>query len=598
LGANQPTIGFSAPFLNHTRIDQPGMMLHWQRGIDRLGSSIMSGGLRFFLLVGLCLMGGEMGMAAATGPRFNEIQVMGTHNSYHIAPEPAMMQLIEQGGKGRSVSIDYTHRPLWEQFAVLGVRQIELDVYADPKGGHYSEPSGRALVKAANLGQLETHDPEGRLLKPGLKVFHVTDFDYRTTVYTFVDALKEIRDWSNQNPKHVPITVLVEVKEGAGRIGMTPAVRFDSSQFDQIDREIRDVFLPKQLITPDSIRGGFDNLRTAVLQRGWPDLEQVRGKILFALDNGAPVRDQYLEGHDSLRGRVLFVSVDANHPAAAFMKINDPVADQEKIRQAVKAGFIVRTRADSPTLHARENDVRQRELAFASGAQFVSTDYPEADVRFSTYDARLPNDLVARTNPVSGDQSGKAIDYAGVTGWQSLSQKGGKDVWENPFDWGEVDWVEGELHLRSDKNFMVASSKSYDDFVLELEAFVSSGNSGIFFRCRKGEKKLLGYQAEIDRSERQYSGGIFDNTGRGFLMPKPKDHESLVGFRERQGEWVNREGWNRYRVECFGSRIRVAINGRWVTDFVDEAHQEGVIGLQHHGGDVVYRFRNIRIREL
>jgi hypothetical protein len=117
------------------------MMLHWQRGIDRLGSSIMSGGLRFFLLVGLCLMGGEMGMAAATGPRFNEIQVMGTHNSYHIAPEPAMMQLIEQGGKGRSVSIDYTHRPLWEQFAVLGVRQIELDVYADPKGGHYSEPS-------------------------------------------------------------------------------------------------------------------------------------------------------------------------------------------------------------------------------------------------------------------------------------------------------------------------------------------------------------------------------------------------------------------------------------------------------------------------
>lgn len=573
-------------------------MLHWQTGLGPLPSLNMNGGLRSLLLAGLCLMGGELGMDAATGPRLNEIQVMGTHNSYHIAPEPAMLRLIEQGGAGRAASIDYSHRPLWEQFAILGVRQIELDVYADPKGGHYSEPRGRPLVKAANLGRLEDHDPEGRLLKPGLKVLHVTDFDYRTTVYTFVDALKEIRAWSDQNPRHVPITVLVEVKEGAGKTGMTPTVRFDSSQFDQIDDEIRSVFPATQLITPDSIRGDFETLREAVLQRGWPDLEQVRGKILFALDNGAPVRDQYLEDHDSLAGRVLFVSVDGNHPAAAFMKINNPVADQEKIRQAVKAGFIVRTRADSPTRHARENDVSQRELAFASGAQFISTDYPEADVRFSTYDARIPGGFIAHINPMSGDQSLKAIDFAGVPGWQSLSPLSDGDVLENPFKWGEVEWVGSELHLRSDKNFMVASRKSYRDFVLELEASVDSGNSGIFFRCRKGEKKLLGYQAEIDRSERQYSGGIFDNTGRGFLVPNPNDSESIVRFRERQGEWVNREGWNRYRVECFGSRIRVAINGRWVTDLVDEAHQEGVIGLQHHGGDVTYQFRNIRIREL
>ena len=76
-------------------------MLHWQRGIDRLASFIMSGGLRFLLLVTLCWLGGEMGLGAATGPRFNEIQVMGTHNSYHIAPEPAMMQLIEQGGRAQ-----------------------------------------------------------------------------------------------------------------------------------------------------------------------------------------------------------------------------------------------------------------------------------------------------------------------------------------------------------------------------------------------------------------------------------------------------------------------------------------------------------------
>ena len=558
----------------------------------------MIGRMRFFLWASLCVVGLETGLSAANGPRFNEIQVMGTHNSYHIAPEPAMMRLIEQGGEGRAASIDYTHRSLWEQFAVLGVRQIELDVFADPKGGHYAEPKGRALVKAANLGPLEEHDPEGRLLLPGLKVFHVTDFDYRTTVYTFVDALKEIRTWSEQNPTHVPITVLVEVKKGGGRLGMTSSIPFDSSQFDQIDHEIRSVFSSDQLITPDSIRGHFETLREAVVKRGWPELDDVRGKVLFALDNGAPVRDQYLVGHDSLKGRVLFVSVDATHPAAAFMKINNPVADQEKIKEAVKAGFIVRTRADSPTRHARENDTSQRDLAFASGAQFVSTDYPEADVRLSAYEARVPGAIVARSNPVSGGEALKPIDHGGVPGWRSLSHTSGRDIWENPFAWGEMEWVGDELRLRSDKNFMVSSRERFGDFVLELEASVDAGNSGVFFRCQKGEKKLLGYQAEIDRSERQYSGGIFDNTGRGFLVPKPNDENSLDQFRKDQGEWVNREGWNRYRVECFGNRIRVAINGRWVTDLVDDAHQEGVIGLQHHGGDAVYRFRNIRIRTL
>jgi hypothetical protein len=62
------------------------------------------------------------------------------------------------------------------------------------------------------------------------------------------------------------------------------------------------------------------------------------------------------------------------------------------------------------TREARENDEGRRDRALASGAQFVSTDYPEADERLSTYLVRLPGGVVARANPVTGRPGNKAED--------------------------------------------------------------------------------------------------------------------------------------------------------------------------------------------
>ena len=83
---------------------------------------------------------GLAGVAAGEEPRLNQIQVIGTHNSYHIAPHPNVLGLIAAGGKGRAEGLEYAHRPLGEQFD-RGIRQIELDLFADPRGGHYAEPS-------------------------------------------------------------------------------------------------------------------------------------------------------------------------------------------------------------------------------------------------------------------------------------------------------------------------------------------------------------------------------------------------------------------------------------------------------------------------
>ena len=118
--------------------------------------------------------------------------------------------------------------------------------------------------------------------------------------------------------------------------------------------------------------------------------------------NGGAIRDRYVEGHSSLEGRVMFATVGEKDPGAGFFKLNDPVGSFERIQRLVKAGFIIRTRADAGTSEARKMDTTRRDKALASGAQFVSTDYPEADERLSEYRVGFAGGKPVRKNPVSG----------------------------------------------------------------------------------------------------------------------------------------------------------------------------------------------------
>ena len=347
---------------------------------------------------------------AADGPRIDQIQVIGSHNSYHIAPHPNVRGMLGQRAKAAAQALDYTHRSLAEQFDGLGIRQIELDVFADPDGGRYAEPMARKILKG--LGKEPGPDPnlDDRLKKPGFKVFHVQDIDYQTTVTTLLDGLHQVRDWSAAHPRHVPILVQLELKDEPNPALPTRPAPFGKAELDAIDAEIRSVFQPGQFLAPDDLRGSHETLPEAIKAEGWPSLEASRGKVIFALDNEGAVRDLYLADHPALRGRALFVSVAPDHPAAAWMKRNDPVRGFDEIQRLVKAGFLVRTRADADTVQARKNDTTQRDKALASGAQFISTDYAEPRPELSSYQVRLPGGIVARSNPVSGDPSLAGID--------------------------------------------------------------------------------------------------------------------------------------------------------------------------------------------
>jgi hypothetical protein len=347
---------------------------------------------------------------AADDVRLNQIQVIGSHNSYHIEPSPAVRALIAATGERQAQGLEYTHPPLAEQFTDRGIRQIELDLFHDPEGGRYAEPAARKIVRGLGRDPGPDHDPEGRLRRPGTKVLHVRDIDYRTTALTLVDALKQVRAWSKAHPRHVPIMILLELKGGPEKGLPTKPQPFDRKALEGLESEILSVVSRNEIVTPDEVRGSFASLSEAIRKRGWPALNAVRGRVIFALDNEDKVRDLYLEGHTALEGRLMFASAAETHPAAAWFKINDPIADFDRIRRLVAAGFLVRTRADADTRQARSGDTTMRDKALSSGAQFVSTDYPVADPRFTSYRVQLPGRAVARSNPVSGKREWDGVD--------------------------------------------------------------------------------------------------------------------------------------------------------------------------------------------
>src|SRR5690242_15813646 len=197
--------------------------------------------------------------------RLNQIQVLGSHNSYHAWPYPKVLAALRGVNAATAAGLDYGHRPLPEQFD-LGVRQIELDVWSDPQGGKYARPTLPT--------SLHIPPPDPAVMNaPGFKVLHEANIDTHSTCLTFVLCLRAVKSWSDAHPGHVPMMIEVEMKDPT----VTPAT------FDALDAEIRSVFRPDDLVTPDDVRGSDASLGHAVRTRGWPTLGAVRGRILFTL---------------------------------------------------------------------------------------------------------------------------------------------------------------------------------------------------------------------------------------------------------------------------------------------------------------------------
>jgi hypothetical protein len=349
--------------------------------------------------------------------KMNQVQVIGSHNSYRLRMDENLFKWFSRFDSTAAAELDYSHFPLAEQFSIFGIRQVELDVYYDPEGGLFDKRMGNIVCK----DPLRLHNPD--LLQPGLKVLHFPDIDYETNYYSFTDALQEIKDWSEEHSKHLPIFVLIEVKdEGVpdkfpilSFFGFIQPLEFGIEALNTIDKEIRKVFGSEleRVITPDDVRGNNESLEEVILNDGWPTIGESRGKVMFGLDNQGKVLKDYISDHPALKGRIMFVEADPGTPEAAFLGINTP---KPEIANFVKSGYLVRTRADADTKQARTGDDVRRNDALSSGAHFISTDYYSPDSRseisekWSNYSVRLPGNVIARINPVNGSKEFEGME--------------------------------------------------------------------------------------------------------------------------------------------------------------------------------------------
>ena len=209
----------------------------------------------------------------------------------------------------------------------------------------------------------------------------------------------------------------------------------------------------------------------------------------------------------------------------------------------------------------------------------------------------------AITNMLLLDEVKQSAPAAATTGeWETLFDGKTLDGWTNPYKWGKAAVVNGEIHLTTTKSkFFLTTAKQYADFIFEVEVKMPEGrsNSGFMFRCHRKPNRVFGYQAEVDPSDRKWSGGLYDEGRRGWLHPNRKKKETVEAFRKNAGDCFKRNDWNKYRIECVGDRLKISVNGVQTTDFKDSVDAQGYLALQHHGErGKIYRFRNIRVKVL
>ncbi|CAJ2507182.1 Uu.00g083680.m01.CDS01 [Anthostomella pinea] len=347
--------------------------------------------------------------------RMNQMQVIGTHNSYHrevsLAEAPYHALLLSN-----PQDYYYSHADLAHQAEYQGLRNFKIDIWADPDGAKFGLP----LIR--RMAHLDMPDDPG-MNKSGTKVLHVPDADVGASCYTLVSCLTQLRNWSKAHPDHVPIPVMIEYKQPTGDLSELGGAKAEwwnnTGLLDSLDEEFRSVFSPEELVTTDDVRCGNLTLEQSVLTRGWPDLDSARGRFMFLMDNAdtgvlgeARNASTWQSGRPNAEGRVVFPQSNPGQPDCAFRKMNTPTGEcLPAIQDAVSKGYWVRTRSDEPISTVTSNDTwSRREAAFASGAHIVSTDFPVYGMS-----ARWGVDYVvrfnesyqqpARCNPVTAPES-------------------------------------------------------------------------------------------------------------------------------------------------------------------------------------------------
>ena len=281
--------------------------------------------------------------------RVNHLQALGTHNSYHLAPDVDFRPW------------NYSHLPLDGQLSMQGVRQFELDIFQNQAGK--------------------------------FDVYHILFADDRSTCESLTTCLQVLKMWSDSNPGHHPLLVLIEPKNY-----LDPPDMVISKLNDVLDQ----TWGRSRLVTPELLRRTHENVRESIRAEGWLTLGETRNRLIPVLHTSGSLRAANLSFRRGESGSLMLSDAygDLEAPYAAYHSINNPIGGQNSIINVVRANHLVRTRADSDGEEASTLDYQRATMALSSGAHFISTDFPFPSTS-DTYGFVIPMGTPSRCNPIS-----------------------------------------------------------------------------------------------------------------------------------------------------------------------------------------------------
>ncbi len=308
--------------------------------------------------------------------RINQIQLKGTHNSYHVLKPYNPVEWLPWDL--HITDWNYTHAPITEQLTNQGVRQVELDIH---------------------MG------------KDGFPVYHLTGIDNGSTCKDLTACLIEVRDWSIANPHHQLLWLLIEPKDTDD-----PGNYFGewiADHLDTIEENIESLLGSDNIYKPSELRGSHPTMRDRIEKEGWPTLDATRGKITIVWNAIGSNKKAYANYKPEASQLLMLLKAtpeeligDSPSPYdMVYTEVGDPLKGKSLITELVEKGFMVRTRAEERGLDSNEAKKGKRdrpEAALESGAQIISTDIP-AKVPETDYFFAIPGDHVSRCNPVNSD---------------------------------------------------------------------------------------------------------------------------------------------------------------------------------------------------
>ncbi len=266
----------------------------------------------------------------------NEIQILASHNSYKKKGPAIGKFFIGLGDSfAEANALKYGYKNITEQLE-LGIRSFEFDL---------------------------------RYRKDTFELTHVPLVDPSSQAVNFELLLEEIMLYSTHQENHIPIIILVEIKDDW--MMLDPMLKnIEKDQLSLLDQLLKDklkdrLFSPSDMITENEI------LKDKIMSEGWPSLTEVLNKIIFVLHPGS-FEQTYYDIDQSLQSQAMFIGSRhqeeyANY--ASFFVQND--VDMNIISELVENNFIVRTRIDSNLIFSQD----RYQDAINSGAQILTTDF-------------------------------------------------------------------------------------------------------------------------------------------------------------------------------------------------------------------------------